>query len=168
MALASKHDDFEQTVRALGTDLFRFAHWLCRDRFVAEDLVQETFARAWKAWDSLRQGESRKFWLITILRNENARRFARNTPELNGASGDPPDLPTPRDGHSLFELEDLVHDLPLAYREPLLLQVLGGFSCAEIASMLQITEGAVMTRLTRARQALRAANEPRNHRRLCG
>ena len=45
--------------------------------------------------------------------------------------------------------------LPLTYREPLLLQVLGGFSCAEIAGMLGTTEGAVMTRLTRARQALR-------------
>jgi RNA polymerase sigma-70 factor (ECF subfamily) len=45
--------------------------------------------------------------------------------------------------------------LPPSYAEPLALQVLGGFSCAEIASMLGITEGAVMTRLTRARQALK-------------
>jgi RNA polymerase sigma-70 factor (ECF subfamily) len=45
--------------------------------------------------------------------------------------------------------------LPETYREPLLLQVLGGFSCAEIAGMLGSSEGAIMTRLTRARQALR-------------
>jgi len=45
--------------------------------------------------------------------------------------------------------------LPMTYRQPLLLQVLGGYSCADIAAMLGTSEGAVMTRLTRARQALR-------------
>ena len=50
--------------------------------------------------------------------------------------------------------------LPEPYREPLLLQVLGGFSCEEIAKMLNITAGAVMTRLTRARQALRRDPAP--------
>lgn len=54
-----------------------------------------------------------------------------------------------------LEASQIVASLPPLYREPLLLQVLGGFSCAEIAVMLGTSEGAVMTRLTRARQALR-------------
>ena len=50
--------------------------------------------------------------------------------------------------------------LPESYAEPLALQVLGGFSCAEIAAMLGTTEGATMTRLTRARQALKRLVAP--------
>jgi RNA polymerase sigma-70 factor (ECF subfamily) len=51
--------------------------------------------------------------------------------------------------------------LPETYREPLMLQVIGGYGCAEIATMIGITEGAVMTRLTRARQALRRLLDPK-------
>jgi RNA polymerase sigma-70 factor (ECF subfamily) len=54
-----------------------------------------------------------------------------------------------------MELRDALLALPGPYAEPLALQVLGGFSCAEIAAMLETSEGAVMTRLTRARQALK-------------
>lgn len=147
---------FDQTVRAYGADLYRYAWWLCRDRFTAEELVQETFARAWKNWDSLADLGAVKSWLITILRNERARLYERK--RLDISDDDPQDLELPsheRPGDHL-ELEQLVGELPPAYREPLVLQVLGGYDCREIAEMLGTTEGAVMTRLTRARQALRA------------
>ncbi len=147
---------FDQTVRAYSADLYRYAWWLCRDRFTAEDLVQETFARAWKNWDSLADLGAVKSWLITILRNERARLYERK--RLDISDDDPQDLELPsheRPGDHL-ELEQLVGELPPAYREPLVLQVLGGYDCREIAEMLGTTEGAVMTRLTRARQALRA------------
>lgn len=147
---------FDQTARAYGADLYRYAYWLCRDRFVAEELVQETFARAWKNWDSLEDFSAVKPWLITILRNEHARLYERK--RLDISDDDPQDLELPsndRPGAHL-ELEQLVEELPPAYREPLVLQVLGGYECKEIAEMLGTTEGAVMTRLTRARQALRA------------
>ena len=58
-------------------ELYRYAYWLCRDRFQAEDLVQETFARAWKARDDLRDETAARSWLYTILRNERARLFER-------------------------------------------------------------------------------------------
>ncbi|MBE7424366.1 MAG: sigma-70 family RNA polymerase sigma factor [Zoogloeaceae bacterium] len=147
---------FDQTVRAYSADLYRYAWWLCRDRFTAEELVQETFARAWKNWDSLADLGAVKAWLITILRNERARLYERK--RLDISDDDPQDLELPsheRPGDHL-ELEQLVGELPPAYREPLVLQVLGGYDCREIAEMLGTTEGAVMTRLTRARQALRA------------
>ncbi len=148
---------FDQAARAYGADLYRYAYWLCRDRFVAEELVQETFARAWKAWEDLQDLAAVKSWLISILRNEHARLYERK--RLDIAEGDPADFDLPaataQPGAEL-ELDEFVGELPIAYREPLLLQVLGGYSCAEIAEMIGTTEGAVMTRLTRARQALRA------------
>ena len=153
--IGNRKIDFERTVRAYGADLYRYAYWLCHDRFAAEDLVQETFARAWKSWQELRDTGSVKHWLIAILRNESARVHARK--QIPIADEDVyeleiPEMPKMADDLDVRRRLDL---LPRTYREPLLLQVLGGFSCAEIASMLTISEGAVMTRLTRARQAMR-------------
>ena len=51
---------------------------MCRDRHLAEDVVQETFARAWKSWAELRDVTAAKAWLVTILRHELARSFSRN------------------------------------------------------------------------------------------
>jgi RNA polymerase sigma-70 factor (ECF subfamily) len=148
---------FDQTVRAYSADLYRYAYWLTRDRFTAEELVQETFARAWKSWGSLDDLGAVKSWLISILRNERARLYERK--QLDISDDDPQELDVaspiaPPGAH--LELEQMVESLPAAYREPLLLQVLGGYGCDEIAAMLDTTVGAVMTRLTRARQALRA------------
>ena len=122
--------------------------------------MQETFARAWKSWGDLRDTGVAKTWLITILRNELARSFSRTkaTSDIDAvAEADLPALPS---FESDVETAQIVRMLPETYREPLLLQVLGGFSCAEIAGMLGTTEGAVMTRLTRARQAMRRQYEP--------
>jgi RNA polymerase sigma-70 factor, ECF subfamily len=151
---------FEMMVRAYSSDLFRFAYWLCRNRWQAQDLVQETFAAAWKSRDSLRDHLAAKAWLFTILRNEHARTFQRK--QLDMEDVDPEDLPIASNDNALerVELEDCLRELPENYREPLLLQVLGGFSGKEIAQMLDITEQNVMTRLTRARQALQRLAAP--------
>jgi len=154
MSTGQSEQEFEQTVRAYGADMYRYAYWLCRDRFAAEELVQEAFARAWKSHSELREPAARKAWLMTILRNEHARGFARKRVDI--ADMDVYELEVPDAPPVGADLEQLLGALPLTYREPLLLQVLGGFSCGEIAAMLGTTEGAVMTRLTRARQALRA------------
>ena len=155
---AVKHSGFESLVRAYSSELYRYAYWLCRDRFTAEDLVQETFARAWKSWDDLRDDKAAKSWLYTILRNEHARLFERKRLDIDDAQElDELVDPAGRDPAQQLDLRDAVHTLPPAYREPLLLQAIGGYSCAEIAQMMNLTEGAVMTRLTRARIALRRA-----------
>lgn len=155
----SKQSKFESLVRAYSPELYRYAYWLCRDRFQAEDLVQETFARAWKAWDNLRDDIAAKSWFYTILRNEHARLFERkrfdidDSQELNElvdrSRGDPTQE---------LEMRETLHALPAGYREPLVLQVLGGYSCAEIAATMNLSESAVMTRLMRARTALRRAD----------
>lgn len=160
--------DFEHAVRAYSADLYRHAWWLCRDRHLAEDLVQETFARAWKSWAELRDLTLVRAWLVTILRNELARAFSRAKPAVDLESVGDADLPALPSCESQLETAQLVSLLPETLREPLLLQVLGGFSCAEIAAMLATTEGAVMTRLTRARQALRRQHEEPLKRRSTG
>ncbi|OGA55954.1 MAG: RNA polymerase subunit sigma [Betaproteobacteria bacterium RIFCSPLOWO2_12_FULL_65_14] len=154
--MGSGQRQFEQMVRAFSADLYRYAIRLCRDRFDAEDLLQEAFARAWKAWPELRDLAAAKAWIFAILRNEHARRFAKKRISVVDDEFDESEFPSAPSSVAGLEIEQLFGMLPLTYREPLLLQVLGGFSCSEIASMLGTTEGAVMTRLTRARQALRS------------
>jgi RNA polymerase sigma-70 factor, ECF subfamily len=152
---------FENMVRAHSGDLYRFAYWQCRDRFLAEDVVQETFTRAWKAWWTLESHSSMKSWLYTILRHEIARFYEKKRLRIDPDQ----DLDELRsDGQPdpvlAVEMREALQALPFAYREPLLLQVLGGFTCGEIAKMLSISEAAAMTRLSRARAALRKLVEP--------
>jgi RNA polymerase sigma-70 factor, ECF subfamily len=156
MPFLSKRSKFESLVRAYAAELYRYAYWLARERFTAEDLVQETFARAWHAWESLRDDRAAKSWLYTILRNEHARLYEKKRVDIDDAR-ELDTLPDPAGGHAFesFELREAMKKLPPTYREPLLLQTLGGFSCAEIAQLMRLSEGAVMTRLTRARLALR-------------
>lgn len=157
MFQGARRSSFETTVRAHAADLFRYGFWLCRDRFVAEDLVQETFARAWTAWGDLRDGKAVKAWLFSILHREHARLYERKRldteeldPEAAWAAAEP-------GLEAALSMREALERLPLAYREPLLMQVLGGFGAAEIAGALEISEAAVLQRVSRARRALREA-----------
>ena len=73
---------FERLARAHGDDLYRYALWICGQEALARDLVQETFLRAWKAFDALREDAAARGWLVTILRREYARTFERKVPPL--------------------------------------------------------------------------------------
>ncbi len=147
---------YEALVRAYHRDLYRYAYWLCKDQSVAEDLVQETCLRAWKSLDSLQDEKAAKSWLITILRRENARRFERKQFDLvdiddhaNDAKvSDAPHHQTQWVQAQIMKLED-------EYREPLFLQVVGGFSGEEIGEILGLNKNTVMTRLFRARNQLK-------------
>jgi RNA polymerase sigma-70 factor (ECF subfamily) len=149
---------FQALCQSLRPDLLRFAFWLSRDRALAEDVVQESMLRAWKAQDSLQDEAAAKPWLLTIIRREYARTFerkrlvtvdvdelvAKEEPSL-GAAGD----------QELAEMRAALFKLPDEYREPLVLQVLMGYSTAEIARELDLSGPAVLTRLFRARNQLR-------------
>ena len=158
--VSSKQRQFDSLVRSLSGDLFRYGYWLCGDETLAHDLVQETFLRAWRALDNLRDTASAKAWLITILRREHARLYERKTPQF--ADIDDVDVIDERDAHTpeFAGEENVIHNairrLDTKYREPLLMQVLGGFSCEEIARELAITPAAVMTQVFRARQKLKS------------
>lgn len=154
----SRPAQFEALVRAYAADLYRYSVWLGNSKEAAEDLVQETFMRAWKALDSLRDARAARGWLMTILRREHARRFERARPEDRRIDELDPHLlagSTDPDRVDVLALRQGLAELSREYREPLLLQVLGGYSCEEIGHMLNLRPGAVMTRLSRARQKLR-------------
>jgi RNA polymerase sigma-70 factor (ECF subfamily) len=152
----------EQLARLLESfrpDLLRFAFWLARDRTVAEDVVQETMLRAWRAREELRNTAAARPWLLTIVRRENARLHERK--KLPTVDID--EFVASQDNALAFndtdpEISDLrraIFALPDDYREPIVLQVLGGFSTGEIATELGLTVPTVLTRLFRARNKLR-------------
>ena len=136
---------FQALCLALRPDLVRFAFWLSRDRALAEDVVQESLLRAWKAQDSLLNAGAAKAWLLTIVRREYARTFerkrlptvdidelvAREEPALAG--GEDP---------KIAEIRRSMFALPEEYREPLVMQVIMGLSTSEIADQLGLSQPA--------------------------
>lgn len=156
-----KQQKYEKLVRELHTDVYRYAYWLIKDKAIAEDVVQETFLRAWKSLDSLKDDKAAKAWLITILRRENARRFERKQFDL--VDMDDVSLADEGPHHDTQlehnELHGLMANLSEEYRDPLMLQVIFGFNGEEIAQQLQLNKNTVMTRLFRARNQLKDALE---------
>ncbi|CAE6911814.1 Belongs to the sigma-70 factor family. ECF subfamily [Vibrio sp. B1FLJ16] len=151
-----KQRKYESLVRGYHRDLYRYAYWLTKDKAIAEDLVQETCLRAWKSLDSLQDEKAAKSWLITILRRENARRFERKQFELVDIDDYGNDAKVSDDPHHQQEwLQSQIMKLDVEYREPLFLQVVGGFSGEEIGDILELNKNTVMTRLFRARNQLK-------------
>jgi RNA polymerase sigma-70 factor (ECF subfamily) len=148
---------FTRLLETFRPDLLRFSLWLARDRSVAEDVVQETLIRAWKSKDELKDQAALRPWLLTIARREHARLYERKrlpTVDVDSveALGDPA---LASDGDAgLVDLRSAILKLPDEYREPLVLQVLLGYSTREIADIMGIKPGAVLTRLHRARLKL--------------
>ena len=153
MRVPGRRAGFDRAVESYFGALYRYAYWLCRNRWQAEDIVQESLLRAWRAWPALREERALKSWLFTIVHREHLRAAAR-VPRTESDAGAEEAGYDPDPGGAL-DMEQALQELADDSREALLLQVLGGFTCAEIAQVLGASEGAVMTRLTRARQALR-------------
>ena len=153
---------FAAIIEPLRADVYRFALWLARDRQVAEDVLQETLLRAWRSLDSLQEAQAAKHWLLTIARREHARLYERKRHEtvnlddliavesaMLASDGEQPDAEVHTVRRAIWQLEP-------DYREPLVLQVLMGYTTEEIARHMNLNQGAVLTRLFRARNRLRA------------
>ena len=153
---------FSSLVQSLQSELYRFAYWLCKNQAQAQDILQETYLRAWKSMDNLRDRSAARAWLMTIVRREYLRTFERKTL----ATIELDELPLVDDAMPLDELADVARVraaitlLQTKYRVPLVLQVIGGLSCSEIADELGLSEAAVMTQLFRARQKIKLLLEP--------
>lgn len=148
---------YEQLVSAHSDWVYRYAYWLTGNKHEAEDLAQETFLRAWRFLDSLKDASAAKAWLTTILRRENARKYEKKRLEYNEVEMDTlvdtnADIDTRPE---TIALRTALKGLPLKYLEPLILQVIGGFSMKEIAMQFDVPQNTAATRLHRAKLKLK-------------
>ena len=153
---------FDQIVGVFHQDMYRYAAWLSRDKAIAEDVVQEALLRAWKSLDALRDDAAAKPWLLTIVRRENARYFERRrleTVDIDNLTASQAALLAEQPDEELNDMRTAIFALDDDYREPLVLQVLMGFSTNEIAEQMGLKQGAVLTRLHRARAKLKDVME---------
>ena len=144
--------------------LYHFACWLTQDRAVAEDLTQETFMKALKGFSSFQQGTNFRAWIYRILRNTflttQAGLKASVSFDSDDASLEPASAETPesvllaRDDQEA--IQNALRELPVNFREVILLCDLEEMSYQEISQSLGIPIGTVMSRLSRARKAMRA------------
>jgi len=149
---------FDQLVGVFHQDMYRYAAWLCRDKAIAEDVVQEAMLRAWKSLDALRDDAAARPWLLTIVRRENARYFERKrieTVDIDNLTASQSALLSEQPDDDLGDMREAIYALNDDYREPLVLQVLMGYSTNEIAEQMGLKQGAVLTRLHRARAKLK-------------
>jgi len=148
---------FERLVAPWRDDLYRYAFWLCRDPQLADDVVQEAMLRAFRSLDSLKEEAVVKTWLLTIVRREHARVYERKrleTRDIDDLSAAEAALIATSDDAEVEDMRQAIFRLADEYREPLVLQVMIGLSTSEIAEALGIKQGAVLTRLHRARKKL--------------
>jgi RNA polymerase sigma-70 factor (ECF subfamily) len=159
-------DSFEDLAMPLFDRLYNFARWLTQNREEAEDLVQETYAKALKGFSSFQLGTNFRAWMYRILRNTflTSRTGLRATstipldseddgPELGVENETPETILMKRSNSQL--VQSAIDDLPVHYREALLLCEVEEMSYQEIAETLSIPIGTVMSRLSRARRTLR-------------
>lgn len=162
----SSAGSFEELALPLFEQLYNFAHWLAQNREEAEDLVQETYAKALKGFSSFEPGTNFRAWMYRILRNSfltsRSGLQATKTVPLEGEDGPievAVDIATPESiliERSNRELvQTAISELPVHFREILLLCEVEEMSYQEIAETLSIPMGTVMSRLSRARKALR-------------
>ena len=162
------NDSFAELALPLFDSLFNFACWLAQDRAEAEDLVQETYAKALAGFPSFEMGTNFRAWIFRILRNSflnsrsglaATRTVALEDERETEARTAPVSEETPE---SIFlfhaneqAIREAIEHLPVPFREVLLLADVEEMAYREIAETLGIPVGTVMSRLARARKILR-------------
>lgn len=156
--VAGSRAGLQRDVGALLPDLRGFARFLARDPVVADDLVQDTILRAFKALDQFQPGTNLKAWLFTILRNqfyEQMRRARRETAVMaEFAEVAAPVTPPQHARSEVADLQVLIFRLPPLLREALILIGAQGLSHEEAAAICAVPVGTMKARLSRARAQL--------------
>ena len=161
---------FEDLAMPLFDQLYNFARWLTQDTAEAEDLVQETYTKALRGFSSFQIGTNFRAWMYRILRNSflSSRTGLKTTVAIDEEADErllPSENTTPES--ILIEqanremVRQALADLPVPYREILLLCEVEEMSYQEISEALGIPAGTVMSRLFRARRALRSLLQQR-------
>ena len=167
-SVSTEPSAFEREALAALDSLYRTARRVSRNRADAEDLVQDTYLKAFRAADQFESGTNLRAWLFTILHNTARNRFrdrARDTVAVDSdvvdraADAPPPgslsgsvDTPETLLLRDILapELQSAIDALPEAFREAVWLRDVEEFSYAEIADMLSIPMGTVMSRISRS------------------
>jgi RNA polymerase sigma-70 factor (ECF subfamily) len=174
--LASEARDrvrFEEDALALADQVYRVARHLANSREEAEELVQETYVRAFRSWSSFQLGTNLRAWLLRILTNLNIDRGRRQqrAPQMQALEANDYYLydKLSEDGDGITDTDrvverlsqdDIVHalaEVPHDFRDVIVLVDIGDFSYADAAQILDIPVGTVMSRLHRGRRVLKTA-----------
>jgi RNA polymerase sigma factor (sigma-70 family) len=160
---------FEETVLPHLDAAFNYARWLTRNDSEAEDVVQDACVRAMRFFSSLRDDDARA-WLFAIVRNTwysqvSRRPSGRKAASLDSARDERPDDaldPEERllQQHTVTRVRAALEQLPVDFREVIVLREIEGLSYKEIAAVVRVPIGTVMSRLARARERLLAVLEP--------
>ena len=171
MKSEGRHGDFEQVMLPHLDAAYNLARWLVRDPSIAEDVVQDAYERACRYFGAFRGGSGRA-WLLQIVRNaaystlkaQRRRMEVSLSSEMRPADEDgaETDIPDSSSGpeaalarrQDLEALDDALNALPVAWRECLILREVEALSYKEMARVMDVPIGTVMSRLSRARQAL--------------
>ncbi len=163
----SQAASFEALAMPLFASLYNFAHWLTQNREEAEDLVQEAYVKALKGFSGFQAGSNFRAWMYRILRNTflTSRTGLKTAPTmpLDDEEQDKASLPSAHDTPESLLLaradrqiiQAALARLPVHFREVILLCDVEEMTYQEIADALAIPIGTVMSRLSRARKAMR-------------
>jgi len=146
--VSHRQDEFERTALPHLRSLLRFARRLSGSVSAAEDLVQEAYMQAWRGFDRFETGTNVRAWLFRILLNAHLQHRRKARIEIAEDRRDDALL-------QRLELMQALDRLPEDHRTVLLLGAVEGFTCREIAEILSLPIGTVMSRLSRARQSMR-------------
>lgn len=163
-----RRTEFEELAMPLFDSLYNFGRWLAHNREEAEDLVQETYLKALRGYASFRPGTNFRAWMFRILKNtflSTHARLERRVTVAMDLEEDAPELPVEYETPATIlmmrcdsqSVQRAIDRLPVQAREVLLLRDAEEMSYQEIADILSIPNGTVMSRLSRARKAVRAS-----------
>ena len=145
-------DEFEDVVRREADALRRYAFTLTRNDWLVDDVVQESFLRAWRYWESFREESTRQAWLIRICRNVAFSMLRKQLP-TTALSNDHDRPSTPNE--SMVDLADELAGLSIEHREVIVLVDVLGYDYATVADIVDCPIGTIRSRISRARDSLR-------------
>jgi RNA polymerase sigma-70 factor, ECF subfamily len=165
MFFGKRNQEFEALALPLLEPLYNFAYWLAQNRDEAQDLVQETFLKSLRGFDGFQRGTNFKAWMFRILRNTflTSRTGLRAVPmiDIDDPAIEPAVMGADDPEQHLLRIrsreaiEHAMEALPVPYREVILLCDVEEMKYQEIADMLQVPLGTVMSRLSRGRRLMR-------------